>query len=310
MQYSWPIGLKPPKLISLFGILTAPLLSMNLDNPQLIEKIKHKGPWLTLGIVADSEKQSTILPKGRELRKQLETAIQDKGGEILIVSLSERMKLERLWTLPYTGRFSKPLRDEARSLGAGIMTGSYINHDHDQIQLIVLEPNQEKVNVFHLAQTETSPSIIPAPDRKPKTRPKQSEPKWIFKLNSFEPSRETPRERRKRHSDHESHQNKLKIKLHHRLITNPVLQESILKLNKEHHIDKPLTKYGSEVYTKTRDQLIQRGQQSFMTSSKIEYLSRAYLLNEQLPSPDQKIKEELISSILSHQIFIDDPRDR
>jgi hypothetical protein len=284
---------------------------MNLDNPQLIEQIKNKGPWLTLGIVADSEKKSTILPKGRELRKQLETSIQNKGGEILTLSISERMKLERLWTLPYTGRLSQSLRDEVKSLGAGIVTGSYPSHDSEQVQLIVLGPNQDKAIVYHLPPTKSQPSIIPAP--KPpssRTHPKRIDTKWLFSNKKLEPSREPPRERRKRRSDNESHQAKLKTKLHQRLLSNPILQQSIASIDRENNLDEPADKNSQAIYTLTRDQLIQKGQQAFMTSTKIEYLSRAYVLNEKLLAPDQRIKEELISSILSHQIFINDRRDR
>ena len=269
---------------------------MELHNPLLLENLKTKSPWIVLSLVAESEKQAAITPEGERLRKELEEAIQANGGEVLPLSLADRMKLERLWSLPYSGRFSDELKKEALSLHAGIITGNFPVQSPEKVQLLLLTSEEQKSLVFH--------EDLPQQQIKPEPNPiaQKIEPqgfKWVSLTDNLEPSRQSPEENQRRRSANPQALDRRKERLQEQLNKNIVLQ-----------------RYKEELAGKSEDErsqlcgeFIQKANNSIMTSSKIEMLSRAYIINEGLKNPDAPIRSQLLEQLISHEDFYRDRRN-
>jgi hypothetical protein len=274
---------------------SAQLLALELKNPALISTLTTQSPWIVLGLVGESEKQSCITPEGDRIRKELEEAIQLAGGEVLPLSLTDRMKLERLWSLPYTGRFSEELKKSSLDIHAGVVSGSYALQNPEKIQLILLTPIEQKSLVFHETIGLTSQKLTREEEPRQEHESKSAF-KWISLTENLEPSRQLPEEKSRRRSSNQMALEKRKANLKLHLDSNPVLQ-----------------KYKSEIAEKSEAEkmqlcqgLINESNNSFMTSSKIELLSRAYILNQSSQTPNLEIQAQLLERLISHEDFFND----
>lgn len=287
------------------------LIALELSSPLLRENLKSKNAWIVLSLVAESEKQASITPDGERLRKELEEAVQTAGGEVLSLSLADRMKLERLWSLPYSGRFSEELKKEALDFKAGILTGSFSVQSPDKIQLLMLTAHEQKSLVFHEeAQASVSKAVVhpsvavakpedSAPVAKPEDVSHKTERqgfKWPSLTENLEPSRQLPDEKQRRRSTHQVALDRRKELLKAQLDKNSVLQ-----------------RYKEEIASKSENEKIQlcgefinNASNSILTSTKIELFSRAYILNASLKNPDLGVQSQLLEQLISHEDFFRD----
>lgn len=279
--------------------------------PQSLQKIASEtNPYILLSLVSDSEKQASITPKGEKLRLQLEEHLQNLGAEILPLSLSERMKLERMWSLPYTGRFSDELKAEVKNLKAHLVSGSYTEQSQ-HIKLLAYNFKSNKTSIHRASAdpqnktsqdktsqaSQTSQSQANSVDNRASESINQSQALWNFE--TFEPSRERPEERKRRKLRNPRLSSK---RIDH--ITEQLNNSSVLQSYKQEQAQKSKTELIS-----LRNNLIQRAQNSFMTSSKIELYSRAFILNDMIKPADQDIKNKLSQLLLDHQEFFLDRKD-
>lgn len=306
-----------------FLSLLLPILSaedLNLSQ-QLKKNLSGKGPFVVLGLVSDSEQNSTITEEGNSLRKKLEQAIQNSGGEITPLSRSERMKLERQWSLPFTGRINDELKAEIKVLKSGLVTGSFSPHEKDDLMLLVILPDNDRTLVFHEnrpvlykttapdvkvevksipskevlshgeseAETE-KPSTIPHKEP-PKTQPSSEPLAGLFSLGGqLKTSRTIPKETRRTRKLLKSE------KLDHlrmELMGNQVLKEYVSE-RKNLNDDQKLA---------VCQKLIESAQNTLLTASKIEFLRRAFILNASRISPLPEIEKHTLDRLLEHREF-------
>lgn len=286
------------------------LIALELSSPLLRENLKSKNSWIVLSLVAESEKQASITPDGEKLRKELEEAIQVAGGDVLNLSLADRMRLERLWSLPYSGRFSDELKKEALDNKAGILTGSYSVQSPEKIQLLMLTAQEQKSLIFYedskASANKTSATQVPEPkivvnsdDSMPSHKTERQGFKWPSLTDNLEPSRQLPDEKQRRRSTHQHAIDQRKERLKTQLNNNSVLQ-----------------RYKTEIAAKSENEKVQlcgefinNASNSILTSTKIELFSRAYVLNASLNHPDLAIESQLLEQLISHEDFFRD-RDK
>jgi hypothetical protein len=295
-------------LITLFSLTSTGVATEVQLSSDLISKLKQETPWLILGFVSDSETQSSITSKGQGLRKEIEQQIQSMGGEVLPIPLSQRMKLERMWSLPFTGAFSKELKQEASELKANLLSGTFHPQASAEVQILTFNIDNKKT-LIHYCDTMT-PAAPNGPEARkmpllermqPQTsartqRTSQStnplaDSPWGFE--TFEPTRQKPDERARRRT------------------RNPRATEARAQLIHDHlNHSKVLTQFKMEHQQKSTDELISirndlihRAQSSFMTSSKIELYSRAHAINTLIQPVDEATEKELLERLLDHQEF-------
>ena len=291
--------------------------------------LSGNGPYVTLGIVSDSEQQSTISDDGIEIRKKMELTIQQESETITPLARSERMRLERLWSLPFTGRISDDLKKEIRTLGSGLVTGSYSPHDKESFMVLVLPKNDDRVLVFHEKQPKSSPSVTsgsnsnsttksPSPQHNVTTQPKTSnqpstapsanstikdnpptaEPSpapGIFVLGTqLKSSRALPMETRRTRRVRSA--NKLE-QLRLELMGNDILRAFV---NERKHLS-------DENKITTCRGFLDSAQNTLLTASKIELLRRAFILNASMKSPLKEIEQHTLERLLEHQEFFYEP---
>ena len=290
-----------------FNALTADL--------QLTDSLKHNlkdsSPWLVLGLVADSETQSSITPKGQELRKELEQQIQKLGGEILPLPLSQRMKLERLWSLPFSGTFNDELKEEATQLKANIITGSFNPLGSGEAQILTFDIENKKTLIHYCVlntpvtselpqtthasptQMELEPLDTPRASRSAHQPIVSALDKNPWGIETFEPTRQKPDERARRRT-----RNPRATEARNKLIQDHFSNNKVLKQFQMEHQQK-----STNELIAIRNNLIQRAQSSFMTSSKIELYSRAYIINDLLQPADLQTEDKLLELLQDHQEF-------
>jgi len=310
-----------------FSLLIPALWGQSFSPSQLLEAtLSGNGPFVTLGIISDSEQQSTINDHGLLIRKKIELAIQKLGEEVTPLARAERMKLERMWSLPFTGRITDQLKNEAKTLKSGLITGSFSPHDSDDLMLLVVLANGNRTLVFHeqrpvpVKQTDSA-STAPAPKELPsKAEMKESAPKepvstipppvshkenhsdksdpsppGVFNFGTqLTNSRELPKEtKRPRRLSLDKKLEHLKLEL---------IGNEILKAYAREHIE-----LSDEEKLNACRELIKSAQNTFLTSSKIEFLRRAFILNTSMKSPVEKIERHTLERLLEHREFINEP---
>jgi hypothetical protein len=331
MQHCWIIRLSFPrqklnlklKLISTTLLLSSLQLSLNAQShnislqPQLQEQILTPTPWISLGIVADSEKKSSITPRGEELRKALQHLIQMNGGENLPLALSTRMKLERMWSIPFTGQFSKELKAKAKEHKSNLISGSYSPSSPKSLQVLTYIYEADRTYIYHCTTSDTNTKPLPnlptpQTQKLPLQRPIETQnqqtkiesatptlPQSIWEFESFEPSRQRPDEQTRRRYRNPRAVGIRKSNLQQHLDNNDILKK---------YQDTQIHKSQRELIT-LRNDLIERSQNSFMTSSKIELLSRAYTINGIITPEDLNIKEKIVERLLAHEEFFSERRN-
>lgn len=264
-----------------------------------LEEQKIKGrDWLVLGFVQDSDSSSAITSLGHELRKKIEVDIQNLGGEIFTLRKSERRRLESLWSKPFTGRLNEQLKKFGEANQINILTGSYAKNKPEEITMLIFNYQLKKVKVLY-QHTEEKGSLnhLQNIEDKNTERNEQEEGKLFrnpFQVKPLESVRRKPESFERRNSRrYNVGKQKNAIVLH--LRNNPVLnklREESKKLSKE------------KVIGRAND-LIQRAEESWMTTSKLELYSRAWVLLDILKDYEKE-KDDLVDQILEHEKFFDD----
>lgn len=288
---------------------TLSLQAFETSNPKLLKLIDEGSPWVVLSPVSDSETQSVITPEGQDLRKSMETFIQETGAEVLPLSVSERVKLERAWSLPFTGRVNEALKTSLKELEASLFTGSYSPDQPDDLRLLLNTRSDRRNLTFYEKVSPKSTlsveSVSPTPP--PETQsvePTQTDPPQntpfrpiTQELRPLVPSRELPNEepRRRRPMKEE----KLLEMMREELSNNKVLKAFALE-----HQDITLDARKSKI-----KELVEKSQNHFLTSTKIEYLRRAFILVMGLPGDTVAAEKDILLKLLEHRSFYRDVSD-
>jgi len=301
------------------------LLADSFSPSQVLQAtLSGNGPFVVLGMVSDSEQQTTITEEGIELRKSMELAIQSLGEEVTPLASSERMKLERLWSLPFTGRVSDELKAELHNLKSGLITGSFSPHHPEDLMVIVMLASGNRSLVFHEksgpsplapvihgdaatptpvssnnpdeAITPSQPSsTIPPPDKPQAPSDNPPVTPGVLSLGTrFPTSRTLPKEsRRTRKVSTQQKLEQLKLEL----LENEVLRE----------FSKERSQLSDQQKLVDCQNLIDSAQNTLLTSSKIEFLRRAFILNASMASPSKELERHTLERLLEHKEFFNEP---
>lgn len=272
-------------------------LSAHLDNG---------AAWIVLGFVSDSEKNPLIDGTGHQLRKDYEMALQRHGSTIHTLSMSERTRLEQLWSLPFEGALTDALIEGlGKNAGFNVLAGSFPQHDAAELTLLVHDGVDHKRYVYYtsggghpaLAQRRP-PEAVSSPMEEVDTGSKNvaSEVAVTGMLqqklfDKLEPSRQRPVGRAGRSSVHSrrgSSENLAKL-----LQGNEVL----VNLQKEY------AGQSLEIVEKKIEEMLDEGKKSWMASQTIEYYSRAYILSLLLEN-SAEIQEHFLNEILDRESFL------
>ncbi|MBF0197821.1 MAG: hypothetical protein HQL32_08920 [Planctomycetes bacterium] len=286
-------------LFSLFSLcFTLGAASLQIDDEKLLGTLAQ-GKWVVLSLVADSEKAPSVTEQGRAYRKMLEECVQKQGGEVFTLSLNERKQWEQLWSSPFKARISQSLKDQAQQEGVNILTGSYPENKPQALTLNSYDSQKKKSTVYYAgAKKQTQ---VASADKVVKKEEASSNKVELsvntLSFNRVEPSRQRPegRERRRRRSSIESGDLK---KLEARLKANPVLKD----------FSKSYENKSSVEVSKDLEYYIRQSERSWVASTKIEMLSRAYILMDRSGSSPEKVNE-LLKKLQKHEDFYNETRD-
>lgn len=162
-----------------------------------------QNPWVVLGFVADFENEPIIDARGHELRKKVEALLQEGGATIMPLSMSERLKWEQLWSLPFKGRIPPELIEKlALAEKTNIITGSYPGLESSRLTFLVYDFASARSLIFHQEQEREKDANKPlvktlaAPEKeasaKTHQRRRSEEGATASATDTLEPSREKP----------------------------------------------------------------------------------------------------------------------
>ncbi len=252
--------------------------------------------WVVLGFVEDSEQGATIDKTGNALRIKYEAFIQSMDGEVYTMASSERMKFQRMWSIPFTGRLSDELKKIAIKNKISIMTGSYSKSDKNKISVLCFEHLKNKVKVYHTEKVIKKSNINKAVVIKPQSK-RNANVTDGFKINlkTYESVRRRPDHLKGRRAKRKDKDREL-IQIKEYFSKSPVLQS--LKNEFKNKTDSEKIKE-AESYAR-------RASDSWLTTTKIELMSRAWVLLDMVPSATEKEKNEILNAILEHENFSSD----
>jgi hypothetical protein len=277
-------------LSTLLGVFITGLLSAQIK----INKTDVSGKtWVVLGFVEDSEQGAIIDKVGNELRMKYEALIQSMGGNIYTMASSERMKLQRMWSIPFTGRLPEQLKEFAVKNKISILTGSYLKSNKNNISILGYEYSNNKVKVYHDSKIINEPNESKARTVKPQEKRKNGVTDG-FKINlkTYESVRRRPGHLKGRRDKRKDKNRELK-QIREYFAKSPVLQSLKNKFKNKSDNDK----------IKEAESYAQRAADSWLTTTKIELMSRAWVLLDMVPSATEKEKNQILSSILEHEEF-------
>lgn len=276
------------------GVLLAAAARCDWNAPQeLLPLLKSPQPWVVLGFVADAEQGALIDQRGDRLRREAEMALQKQGAKIYSLSLSERQKWEQLWGLPFTGRLPDKLIDElAKPQHLNVLAGSYPNHSPDSITTLAYDDASGRSYVFHnLPPVVAAPTPAPAPAPSPEERGGEDRG-WNHRLlRTLEPSRERPLRTDGRLA--RASRRRTPEELGRKLAANPVL----LKTQEEYRGKTP-----GEI-EKAVEAFAEQGSHSILSSTSLEYFSRAYVLALMIPERGE-LAARMLEEVAEREEFI------
>jgi hypothetical protein len=249
--------------------------------------------WAVLSFVFDTEKGATINKDGIQHRLNYETLIQTNGGTIYTMARSERKKLEKMWSSPFTGRLSDELKKYAKKNQICILTGSYSINENNKVSLLHFDYKVNKVLVHHnqaISVHVEKENIVPVrKEKRNRVLPKDS---FTIDLQPYESVRRRPEHFKGRRAKRENKEKALQLMKKH-FSTNPVLQT--LKKEYANSSDKEKIKAAQD--------LTRRATESWLTTSKIELMSRAWVLLDMVPGVSEKEKNEILYDIIERENF-------
>lgn len=265
--------------------------------------LKASPKWVVLGFVADSEKIPTIEGRGHDMRKQLESRIQELGGEIHTMSLGERLKWERKWSLPFKGRLSKELlEDLAEKEKVNLLTGSYPSHSPTEISYLVYDHKTKKSSVIYetlkMQKKSKNENMTSALDHNlesqmhEKKRVDQNESSDFIKRISTR--RQRPLEKNRRRQGQRNEESR-KLVIKEQLSKSQVMKDFI----------KPYQKKTRGELENEIEHYIEEADKSWFSSTKIEMLSRAWKISTLIPG-QEKLQANLLQQLAEHNEFASD----
>jgi hypothetical protein len=280
------------------AILINLLVLSSIHASSLEESVIKGKTWAVLGFVEDSEKGANINDEGQRLRKEHEKLIQKLNGEIYTMASSERMKLERTWSLPFTGRLSNELKAYAKKNQIGIITGSYNKSNKKDVSLLCFDFLSNKVKVYYTKKKDESKAVsnnIILNSRKKEKEQNNARSGFKVEYRTYESIRRRP-----------SHLQGRRGKRGNKEISISHIKSYFAKSPVLNSLKKEFKNKSDEEKIKEADRYVRKASESWLTTSKIEYLSRAWALLDMVPSVKDKEKNKIIDSILEHEEFFAD----
>lgn len=306
-----------------FAILTFSLFAGDpwSSGKSLKKHISKDSQWIVLGFVADSENTPTIESKGHKLRKSLELYIQNEGGSVLTMSRAERIKWEKMWSLPYKGRYPKSLIDGlAKAEKVNVISGSYAPHSPSELTVLIYNQSKGKSEVVYLNQNLaiSKPKEIKAP-KEPTSivAPKEikiSQDNNIARrddLKKIEPRKETRKIEEKdgffkniTSTRHQALSGTFKRRRLPRSLKGKVemIKTHLDKSEVMKEFVKPYKDKSPEVIENDIVEYIEKSKKTFFSSGKVENMCRAYALSNLLEGKEE-FKKGLLEQIAEHHAF-------
>ena len=273
---------------------------------QLLQTIQSAPRWVVLGFVSETESSATIDDSGRQLRMTLENFIQARGAEVLNLTLKDRTHWEQLWSAPYTGSFPKELIEgPAEKEKVNVISGSYASQSPHEITYLAYQHGDNKTHILHAGPPAMNAAVLAPTDMvsapTKETAPLKTEaPQENLFLKRIATHRQEPLQS-------SPHRTRATAQYSEKCLHNieKQLQESqVLKDYVAPFKDKPAAVIQREI----ADNLEQAGN-SFMTSNKMELLSRAFALSSLLPD-QAELQKNLLVELADHQDFSMDGNGR
>lgn len=299
-----------------------------IKNQKLIKTLKASPRWLLLPLVEDSEKGAKLAPHAMSWLYDKEAELQELDLEIITLSHREQKQVIEWWSQPFTSRLNQKLIEFCQSLNCNLLTAYYQPQNDSSFTYIVYSLEKKRQLVFRSPQAQKkaiAKKVVPqAPVKKTTPQPSQpqvqkteppvvhtspetnSQPKannsvfseelqnWLSIKERPERTRSNPDSRRRRKSNHPEVQKQLQAKLHDHLMKNEALIE---------YAKSEKTKGQTAIEQSCLDHL-KSAKDSWMSSSKFEHLSRAYVLNQYLNTPNQELAGHLIKELIERQDFL------
>ena len=283
-------------------LFSAAHASVLIEDAAALQLFSEGKSWLVLGFVSDSEKMPIIDTKGVAYRRDTEKIIQKQGGSIFSLSLSERTKLERIWSLPFTGRLDKKLLAFADENKINIVAGSFPAHAPEDITVLCYDHVAKKSLVWYGVFEKESRELVgrrrsrvAAEDMSKESAARRSNsPLDYFK--TIEPTRQRPEERLRRRSGNNASSARALESLRARLEGNAVLAD----------FKKSFEGKDAAEIKKSIDSYLYQAESSWVSSTKIEMLSRAYILCVKAGNRES-LGKTILARLNEHEAFYNDP---
>jgi len=307
------------RVTTLFGLsafLTfASIYAGKIENTELLETLKTSERWLILSPVEDSETTSKISSIAQGWLLEKENELQKLDLEVVTLSKKERRHAEKAWSTPFTTRLNKDLIQLCQSLETNLLT-AYHEEKQQNLTYVVYSLSKKKQLVFR-ETVKTPPNnkieVSAIPPSSSKSSVTTTSPvikketgftelnfneklkNWMDSKGDISSTKELNSSKRlRRKSHHSSVKSDQQDKVHQYLINN----SKLIAYAKEQ-------KAKGTIETTCLEHL-KNADKSWMSASKLEHLSRAYILNHTLTAPNQNLKTSLLKDIVERQNFLDD----
>lgn len=306
------------RVTTLFGLsflfTCVSIYAEKIGNTELLETLKTSERWFILSPVEDSETTSKISSIAQGWLLEKENELQKLDLEVVTLSKKERRHAEKAWSVPFTTRLNKELIQLCQDLEANLLTAYHEEKSQDltyvvyslskKKQLVFREtaksPSTKKIEVSTISPSSSKSITTKSPTIKKETSFSELNfneklKNWMESKNDISSTKELNSSKRlRRKSLHSSVKSGQQQKVHEYLINNP-----------------KLIAYANEQKTKgtietTCLEHLKNADKSWMSASKLEHLSRAYILNHTLTTPNQNLKASLLKDIVDRQNFLND----
>lgn len=266
----------------------------NLLEEEYVHRHTLQRPTVILGFVEDAERGASIQQHGNILRKKFEVQLQKMGGEIFLLTLSERMKWERLWSLPYTSRLHQTLKEMAKEHQINLIVGSYTKYEPNNLTLLFYNPIDQKTKVYYQESSEGEKQVK---KKRIKQNNESKNTSDVLKETIFkriEPFRQRPI---LSHISSQRQRNRLSMKAKRKVIHEQLQQHEALK-----EFQKTFESKSEKEIAEKVSQCIKDGDHAWMTSSKIDMYSKAYVLL-QLLDHQKELSNKILDNLMEHEEF-------
>lgn len=308
------------------SLLFSSLDAAPIKNQKLLKQLKSSQRWLLLPLVEESEQGGKLSADATNWIYEKETELQDLDLEIVTLSQKEQKQANAWWTQPFTTRLNKKLIEFCQSLNCNLLTAyhnpkdphsfTYVVYSQDKKrQLIFRSPKTHKDITTQPKEVKPTPKVAevkskktPTPEPKAAPAPVKTSLKtehassnfseqiqsWFSVKERPERTRISEDNRRRRKSEHPEVKQQRQTELHDILMKNKDLVTYA----------KTQSDKGQAAIESSCLEHLKQAEESWMSSTKYEHLSRAYVLNQHLKTPNKELKEHLISELSERQEFL------